>query len=123
MTIDPKTLVYEDVRDLNRSQMYKDLLQGDAGDQVQALLSISQQDDWHFAQDVCFKYARSLYPDIRRISITGLGHIARIHGAINMGSVWELVGDLRHTGRDDGAIEDMLGDIIIFVARRGRRAV
>ncbi|WP_033838261.1 hypothetical protein [Mesorhizobium loti] len=123
MTVDPKTLVYEDVRDLDRSQTYKDLLQGDVMDRVRAILSISQQDDWHFAQDVCFKYARSPDPDIRNISITGLGHIARIHGAINMGSVWKLVGNLRHTGRDDSAIEDMLSDIMVFVARQGRRAV
>ena len=122
MTVDPKNLVYEEVSDLDRSQTYKDLLYGNADEQVRAVLSISQQ-DWHFAQDVCFKYARCPDPNVRRISITGLGHIARIHGAIDMGSVWELAGDLRHTGRDHAGIEEMFSDIMIFVARQGRRAV
>jgi hypothetical protein len=119
---DPKNFVYEGVRDLDSSQTYKDLIHGDVDEQVRAILSISWYDDWSFAQDVCFKYGRHPDPAVRNISIIGLGNVARTHGAINMESVWELVGDLRHTGRNNGAIGDMFSDIMVFVARQGRRA-
>ncbi|CAN7699631.1 hypothetical protein [Mesorhizobium sp. LjNodule214] len=117
MIDDPKNPVYEGVRDL------EDLLYGDVHEQVRAILSISQHDDWCFAQDVCLKYARDPNPDVRNISIVGLGHIARIHGAIEIGSVLELVGALRRAGRDRGSIEGMFSDIMVFVAQQGRRAV
>ncbi|BAV52368.1 Uncharacterized protein MLTONO_7466 [Mesorhizobium loti] len=123
MIEDTESLVYEAVRGLDSSKTYKDLLSGDVEEQIRAILSISWHDDWRFAQDVCFKYARSSDPDVRRISITGLGHIARIHAAIDLGSVLELVGELRQAERAHGSFEDMFDDIMVFVARQGRRAV
>ncbi|WP_155772397.1 hypothetical protein [Mesorhizobium loti] len=44
-------------------------------------------------------------------------------GAIDMGSVLELVGELRQAERAHGSFEDMFDDIMVFVARQGRRAV
>ncbi|WP_217570308.1 hypothetical protein [Mesorhizobium sp. GbtcB19] len=123
MISDTENLVYEAVRDLDSSQTYKDLLSDDVGEQIRAILSISWHDDWRFAQDVCFKYARHGNPDVRNISIAGLGHIARIHGAIEVCSVLELVGELRRAGLGSGRIEDMFDDIMVFVARQGRREV
>ncbi|GLS40603.1 hypothetical protein GCM10010869_62000 [Mesorhizobium tianshanense] len=123
MIDDPENLVYEGVRDLDSSKTYKDLLYGDVHEQVQAILSISQHDDWYFAQDVCLKYPRHPNPDVRNISIIGLSHVARIHRAIEIGSVLELVSDLSNAGRDHASIEDMFNDIMIFVVQQGRRAV
>jgi hypothetical protein len=120
---DPENLVFESVRAIDNSKIYRDLLADDADEQIRAILSISWDDDWYFAQDVCLSYARSSDPDVRNISIVGLGHVARIHGAINIGSVLALVGDLRRAGRDHGSIEEMFDDIMVFVARQGRRAV
>ena len=60
---------------------------------------------------------------MRKISIIGLGHVARIHGAIDMDSVLALVGDLRRAGLDPGSIEEMFDDIMVFIARQGRRPV
>jgi hypothetical protein len=118
-----ENLAYERARDLDSSQTYKDLLSDDVGEQVRAILTISWHDDWRFAQAVCFKYARHWNPYVRNISIVGLGHVARIHGAIDIGSVLELVGDLTRAGLDSGAFEAMFDDIMIFVARQGRRAI
>ncbi|MEZ2332365.1 hypothetical protein AB6802_21810 [Mesorhizobium sp. RCC_202] len=123
MSGETENLAYEAVRDLDSSQTYKDLLSDDVGEQIRAIVSISWHDDWCLAQDVCLKYARHADPSVRNISIIGLGHIARIHGAIDIGSVLELVCDLRRTGLNCGAVEDMFDDIMIFVARRGRRAI
>lgn len=81
----PKNLVYEEVGGLDSSKTYKDLLYGDVHERLRAILSISQHDDLYFAQDVCLKYARHDDPDVRNISIIGLGHVARTHGAIDIG--------------------------------------
>ena len=123
MIEDSENLVYEMVRVLDNSKTYKDLLCDDVEERTRAILSISWQDNWHFAQAVCLKYARSPDPDIRRISITGLGHIARIHGAIDVESVLELLGESRQAGSGNGSFEDLFDDIMVFVARQGRRAV
>jgi hypothetical protein len=116
-------LVYEAVRELYRSGTYKSLLFGDTEEQVRAILSISWHDDWRFAQDVCFEYARHADPAVRNIAIIGLGHIARIHGAIEIGSVIALLAELRRSGRDHGSTEEMLSDIMVYVARQGRREI
>ena len=123
MIEDTESLVYEAVRDLDGSKTYKDLLSDDVEEQIKAILTISWHDDWRFAQDVCFKYARHTDPSVRHIAIVGLGHIARIHGAIEIGSVLALLAELSRSGRDNGSIGDMLDDIMVYVARQGRREV
>ncbi|RAZ88458.1 hypothetical protein DPM33_23295 [Mesorhizobium hawassense] len=117
------TLVYEGVKELDRSRTYKSLLSGETGEQIRAILTISWHDDWRFAQDVCFKYARHTDYSVRNIAIVGIGHIARIHGAIEIGSVLALLADLRHLGHHHGSVEDMLSDIMVYVARQGRREI
>ena len=123
MNKDPEDLVFEGVRHLDSSKTYKDLLSDNVEEQIRAILSISWNDDWYFAQDVCFKYARHHNSHVRDISIIGLGHVARIHGAIDIDSVLVLVGDLHRAGLNPGSIEEMFDDIMVFVARQGRRAV
>ncbi|ODT14521.1 MAG: hypothetical protein ABS57_15605 [Mesorhizobium sp. SCN 65-12] len=117
------TLVYEGVREFDRSRTYASLLSDDIPEQIRAILSISWHDDWRLAQDVCFKFAHHADHSVRDIAITGIGHIARIHGAVEIGSVLALLGDLRRSGHHHGSIEDMLDDIMVHVARQGRRGI
>jgi hypothetical protein len=88
-----------------------------------AILTISWHDKWGSAQEVCLEFARSEKYWIRRNAVAGLGHIARIHGAIDVGSILELFGDLVRSGVPEHEFEDMFNDIMIFVARQGRRNI
>lgn len=114
---------YEGVKDLKHSATYKDLLSGDSERVIHAILSISWYDDWRSAQAVCLKYAHHEEYWIRRASITGLGHIARIHGAIDLNAVLVLFGDLTWRGVPAYEFEDMFSDIMVHVARQGRRNI
>lgn len=116
-------LIYEEVSQLDPSTTYKDLLDDDPERIGQAILSISLHDDWNFAQDVCFKFAYHDELWVRRNSITGLGHIARIHGTIDLGSILTLFGDLTQAGLPACEFHDMFRDILVYVARKGRRNI
>ena len=121
MSEDTANLIYEAVEPLDWSKTYKSLLSDDIEAMVRAVLTISWQDDWQYAQDVCFKFARHNDPDVSRISVIGLGHIARIHGMIDLESVLELAAEINVRGRHVGELDDMLSDIMVYVARRGSR--
>ena len=116
-------LRYEAVRDLDASQTYTDLRSSDVDLVSRAILTISWHEEWTSAQETCLEFARHEEYWIRKNSITGLGHIARIHGAIDIGSVLDLFGRLTKAGVPAYEFADMFGDIMVFVVRQGRRNV
>jgi hypothetical protein len=117
---DTSNFVYEAVKPLDRSSTYKLLLSDDVGAIVRAILTISWHDDWRFAQDVCLKFARHDTPDVSRISIVGLAHIARVHRMIDLDSVLRLATEIRTSGKHLGELADLLDDIAIYVTRGHR---
>ncbi|MFH1793827.1 MAG: hypothetical protein ABIK36_07395 [Pseudomonadota bacterium] len=116
-------LLYEAVRDLDTLQTYADLRSGDHDLVSRAILTISWHDEWTFAQAICLEFACHEEYWIRKNSITGLGHIARIHRAIDIGSVLDLFGRLTKAGVPAYEFDDMFGEILVFVVRQGRRNV
>nr|WP_295463373.1 hypothetical protein [Mesorhizobium sp.] len=116
-------LRYEAVGDLDASRTYADLRSGDDDLVSRAILTISWYDEWTSAQAICLEFACHEEYWIRKSSITGLGHIARIHRAIDIGSVLDLFGRLTKAGVPAYEFADMFADILVFVVRQGRRNV
>lgn len=115
-------LVYEAVGELNAAT-YDDLSSHDSERVIRAILSISWYEEWNLAQDVCFDFADSDDHWVRKVSITGLGHIARIHGAIDLGSLLSLYGDLTRGGLSPFEFQEVFRDFMVYVACQGRRNV
>lgn len=80
------------------------------------------EDDRHWAQTQCLKFARHDDSFIRGVAATGLAHIARIHGAIDEEEVVPVVRELL---RDDpetrGKAQDALSDFSTFLGWNSRK--
>ena len=69
--------------------------------------------DWRWVQDKCLDLVRHNSPGVRQIAVTCLGHVARIHGTLDLAKVLPLLEEL---SRDPEVVtEDSLSDIRIFI--------
>jgi hypothetical protein len=58
-------------------------------------------------------------PDVRAVAATALGHLARIHGAVDHRAVVPALERLKEDPETVGRAEDALSDISIFAPPRG----
>jgi hypothetical protein len=84
---------------------------------TEALLDITFNiSDWEWVQNQCLRLISNPNEDIRGLALTCLGHIARIHAAIDKSKVFPV---LRQIVSQDAAVagraEDALDDIEMLV--------
>jgi len=73
---------------------------------------------WRAPQDLCVRLARDEDDDVAGLAVTGLGHLARLHGELDLDVVLPLLHELRDTpGPLAGRAEDALEDIETFLGR------
>ena len=83
-----------------------------------ALLAITHNDqDWEWTQDLCIKLLNSPNIHLQYLSVTCLGHIARIHSKINEKKVLAAFNKKMSDPEIVGRIEDAISDINIFTKR------
>lgn len=100
----------------NRSFAENELASGDVKRVCGALLSVAfQEPDWQWAQEKFLALLESESPDVRGLSATCLGHIARIHGKLDKGRVVAALNSHLDDKAILGQIEDALDDIAMFV--------
>jgi len=81
-----------------------------------ALVRVAFNDpDWRWVQEQCLRFIGSPLPDVRRLAVTCLGHLARIHGQLDLERVMPLLKQMRNDGEIEGSVEDALEDIEAFV--------
>ena len=81
-----------------------------------ALVRVALNDpDWQWVQGKCLTFLDSPVSDVRRLAVTCLGHLARIHGELDREKVVRLLNKLRHDDQIGGSVEDALEDIEKFV--------
>jgi len=107
---------YYKVSPISRSDADAAFSSGDSGRTSNALVSLAFHDaDWRWVQDKCLRYIDSPFPDVRRLSIVCLGHLARIHGSLDMDEVLPVLEGLMEDAELRGVVEDTLEDIDIFI--------
>ncbi len=84
---------------------------------VETLLhAIFNIDDWKWLQDLCIQTSSSDDEDLSGLSLTGLGHIARMHKQIELEKVIpflkKIIDDNNHLS---GRASDALDDIETFI--------
>jgi oligoribonuclease NrnB/cAMP/cGMP phosphodiesterase (DHH superfamily) len=82
------------------------------------LLDITfNHEDWEFVQNECLRnIEKNEYLDIVRLSITCLGHIARIHNYIDKEKVLSILAEKINEKELSGFVDDALDDIEQFAA-------
>lgn len=108
--------IYHKVSPISRKDAKAAFSSGNSDRISDTLVSLAFYDsDWRWVQDKCLHFIDSSFPDVRRLSITCLGHLARIHGKLDMSKVMPVLENLRDDDEVGGIVEDTFEDIEIFV--------
>ena len=111
---------YEEVQPMRRGDAEIALQSGDALTVNRALVSLAFFDpDWRWVQAQCIQLSRHSEPDIRSVSATCLGHLARIHGIVDRREVeavlHRLMEDSEPSVRSEAS--DALDEVRLFLGR------
>jgi hypothetical protein len=79
----------------------------------------SHDSDWRCVQEHCLRLTAAVDPAVRRVAATCLGHLARIHGQLDLERVGPRLRDLRADPEVSGSAEDALDDIQRFMGTDG----
>lgn len=85
-------------------------------DVLRALLSAAFYDpDWRWVQNHCLNFLTHEDRDVRALAAICLGHIARIHGKLDVDIVLERLVPLKTDPLIGGSVQDALDDIKFFL--------
>lgn len=76
---------------------------------------VFHEDDWQWAQDRCLEMVDHPAGDVKLVAVTCLGHVARIHGTLDIGRVLPVLRSLSTQTRFVGRVGDAMDDIRRFV--------
>jgi len=89
-----------------------------SGDQrliCEALLRITYHDkDWLWVQEKCLYFIGSEFIDVKKVAISCLGHLARVHGKLET-KVMHILEKLRSDPQLAGRVEDAIDDIDMYL--------
>jgi len=118
----PRALRFERAPRRSRSDLERELTASDPLQVCGALVSAALHDsDWRWVLSECVRLSRHPHPEVRGLAASCIGHIARIHHAIDLTVAEETLARLE---RDDdrsvaGRVQDARDDIVQFATRRG----
>jgi len=115
---------YERVRPTDKTRARKLLANGDRDAICRMLVSVAMfESDRRWAQSQFLKFARHEDPFVRGVAATSLGHLARIHGAIDEEQVVPVMRELLHDSDPEtrGKAEDALSDFSTFLGWDSRK--
>jgi hypothetical protein len=81
-------------------------------------LALNANENWHLVQDVCLELIVDSDPTISAIAATCLGHLARIHGELDLEIVVPALRALMSNPKTSSYASDALEDIEMFVLNK-----
>lgn len=115
---------YEEINPIGRVPARKLFAADDRETICRTLVSVAMfESDRRWAQSQCLKFARHDDSFVRGVAATCLGHLARIHGAIDEDKVVPVVRELLRD-RDPGTrgkAQDALSDFSTFLGWNSRK--
>jgi hypothetical protein len=107
---------YKAVVERSRSEIEVLLRGGDRAEIVDALLSAAYYEpDWQWVQGQCIIFSRHEDQNVRWVSATCFGHLARIHRQLDLELVLQRLAEMRSDPSVAAAAEDALEDIKFFL--------
>lgn len=82
-----------------------------------ALVRVTFNDsDWRWIQEKCLYFINSTDMEVRGLAVACLGHLARIHGKLDLKRVLPILENLRNNDAEvKGRVEDTFDDIDSFL--------
>jgi hypothetical protein len=92
------------------------LRSGDARDISDALLSAAYYDaEWRWVQEQCLAFTHHSETNVRWVAATCLGHLARIHGQLDLELVLLRLSEMKTDPLVRPSVDDALEDIRFFL--------
>jgi hypothetical protein len=108
--------IYQEALPISREDAESAFLSGTPARICDALVRVTFNDsEWEWVQEQCVRFIISPIPDVRRLAVTCIGHLARIHGQLDLKRVVPLLNQMRNDAELGGTVEDALDDIEAFV--------
>lgn len=86
---------YEEIPDLSREEIERDLMSDDEYANSVALLSASMHDpDHEWVQSKCIDFLRTPSFNRRYAALVSLGHLVRLHGRLDTDTILPLLNDV-----------------------------
>jgi len=83
-----------------------------------ALVRVTYHDpDWKWVQSYCLLFGKHPASEIRGLSAVCIGHLVRIHGAIDEKLACSLLNELLEDPEVSGFAQDALDDIAIYLKK------
>jgi hypothetical protein len=109
-------MLYEEVNPMSREDAELALRGPDPAALVKALLSVTYYDpDRQWVEARCLELLQAPIEMVKHAAITCLGHLARIHGKVDLTIVLPALQAMRNQPSLIGTIDDALDDISMFV--------
>lgn len=106
---------YVDPKPMSREEAADAVDSGDVDRVGAALVALSMyESDWVYVQDVCLRFLGSEVSDLRGLAATCLGHVARVHGKLDVDKVVPALAAFLDDPKISGRVEDALDDISMF---------
>lgn len=110
---------YHRVLPTGRAEAEAAFASGDSRQICDALVSAAFYDaDWRWVQDNCLHFVNSSLPDVRRLSIICFGHLARIHGKLELDKVLPVLKELRNDAELGETAADIFEEIEFFINKK-----
>ncbi|GAA2001803.1 hypothetical protein GCM10009799_31260 [Nocardiopsis rhodophaea] len=108
---------YFEPEDVERDALERALRHGGTDAICSSLIGLVFHDgNWKWLQDTCLGLLTHESASVRKCAVTSLGHIARIHRALETDVVVPRLEALRSNTEIGGTANDALEDISIFLA-------
>jgi hypothetical protein len=109
---------YKDPRPINRTEAETAFASGNTEATCDALVRVTFHDsDWRWVQERCLDFVHSPNAEVRGLAATCLGHLARIHGELDLARVNPVLLALAQDPEVGGRAEDALDDIRLHLGR------
>lgn len=79
--------------------------------------------DWRWLQEKCIELSRDSDLEVAGVAVTCLGHLARIHGTLDLERVLPLLKSLHTNPELAGRVEDASGDIEMYIGSGENKSV
>ena len=107
---------YEDVLPITRQEAELAFSSNNETTICDALIRITYHDpDWKWVQLKCLYFGKHPISEIRRLAATCVGHLARIHGILDIDPVYSLLHELLTDPDVSGSAQDALDDMNTYL--------
>jgi len=107
---------YKDVLPITRQEAETAFSSENLEEICDALVRVTYHDpDWGWVQAQCLRFGKHPHSEIRGLAATCIGHLARIHGVLDMESVRPVLDELLKDPEVSGRAQDALDDIKVYL--------